>query len=140
MLPFYARCSSVFVRLLAKGAGIKNDIDYRGHHDCFEAPPPGNRVIYFYYYFFFSTLSLSSFWTSRGHRCHPFSSPVLAFNFCRTQGSSIPLLVDCSSNVANSRSRAFRKSICPQEKVPTLHEYALGGARAHETDLYQARG
>ena len=29
------------------------------------------------------TLSLSSFWTSRGHRCRPFSSPVLAFNFYR---------------------------------------------------------
>ena len=32
---------------------------------------------------FFSccTLVLSSFWTSRGHRCRPFSPPVLAFNF-----------------------------------------------------------
>ena len=30
---------------------------------------------------------------------------------------------------------------CGQEKVPTnLYEYALGGARTHETDLYQARG
>ena len=37
--------------------------------------------IYIYIFFFLSTLSLSSFWTSRGHRCHPFSSPVLAFNF-----------------------------------------------------------
>ena len=28
----------------------------------------------------------------------------------------------------NSRSRAFRQSICAQEKFPTnLHEYALGG-------------
>ena len=36
-----------------------------------------------FFFFFFSTLSLSSFWTSRGHRCHPFSSPVLAFNFYR---------------------------------------------------------
>ena len=81
----------------------------------------------FFFFFFFCTLSLSSFWTSRGHRCHPFSSPVLAFNFYRALGSAIPLLVDCSSSVANSRSRAFRKSICPQEKVPTnLHEYALG--------------
>ena len=25
-------------------------------------------------------LVLSSFWTSRGHRCRPFSPPVLAFN------------------------------------------------------------
>ena len=50
----------------------------------------------------------------------------------------------CSSifhRVANSRSRAFRKSIFAQEKVPTiLYEYAIGGARTHETDLYQARG
>ena len=35
-----------------------------------------------------------------------------------------------SSSVANSRSRAFRKSICAQEQVPTnFYEYALGGAR-----------
>ena len=63
--------------------------------------------------FFFLTLLLSSFWTSRGHRCRPFSPPVLAFNFCiahRVQQSQ-SLLVDFSSNVANSRSRAFRKSI-----------------------------
>ena len=49
-------------------------------------------------------------------------------------------LVDFSSSVANSRSRAFRKSICAQEKAPTnLYEYALGRART-QTDLYQARG
>ena len=40
-------------------------------------------TLFFLFFFFFSTLSLSSFWTSRGHRCHPFSSPVLAFNFYR---------------------------------------------------------
>ena len=51
------------------------------------------------------------------------------------------MLADFSSSVANSRSRAFRKSICAQEKVPTnLYKYALGGIRTHETDLYQARG
>ena len=45
-------------------------------------------------YFFFSTslllssltrgrfLPSTSFWTSRGHRCPPFSPPVLAFIFC----------------------------------------------------------
>ena len=45
----------------------------------------GSRQLYifFFFFFFFSTLSLSSFWTSRGHRCDPFSSPVLAFNFYR---------------------------------------------------------
>ena len=30
---------------------------------------------------FVFTLVLFSFWTSRGHRCRPFSPPVLAFNF-----------------------------------------------------------
>ena len=61
------------------------------------------------FFFFFLTLLLSSFWASRGHRCRPFFPPVLAFNFYRAQGSAIPLLVDFSSSVANSRSRAFRK-------------------------------
>ena len=38
----------------------------------------------------------------------------------RIKGSAIPLLVDFLSNVvANSRSRAFHKSICAQEKVPS---------------------
>ena len=92
------------------------------------------------FFFSFLTLLLSSFWTSRGHRCRPFPPPVLAFNFYRAKGSAIPLLDDFSSSVANSRSRAFRKSICAQEKVPTnLYAYALGGARTHETDPYQAR-
>ena len=40
-------------------------------------------IFFFFFFFINSTLSLSSFWTSRGHRCHPFSSPVLAFNFYR---------------------------------------------------------
>ena len=35
------------------------------------------------FFFFSCTFLLSSFWTSRGHRIHPFSSPVLAFNFYR---------------------------------------------------------
>ena len=38
---------------------------------------------FLFFLFSFCTLSLSSLWTSRGHRCHPFSSPVLAFNFYR---------------------------------------------------------
>ena len=49
---------------------------------------------------------------------------------------SQPLLVDFSSSVANSRSRAFSKSICAREKVSmNLNDYALGGARINETDL-----
>ena len=53
----------------------------------------------------------------------------------------IPLLVDFSSSIDNSRFRAFGKSICAQEKVPTnLYECALGGIRTHKNYLYQARG
>ena len=93
-----------------------------------------------FFFFFFHTHLLSSFRTSRGHRCRPFFPPVLAFNFYRAYGSAIPLLDDLSSSVANSRSRAFGNSICAQAKVPTnLYEYALGGIRTHDTDLYQAR-
>ena len=59
-----------------------------------------------------------------------FPPPVLAFNFYRAWGSAIPLLVDISSSVANSRSRVFRKSIRAQENVPTsFYEYAQGRAR-----------
>ena len=42
------------------------------------------EVLYIYlvfFFLFFFTLLLSSFWTSRGHRCRPFFPPVLAFNF-----------------------------------------------------------
>ena len=43
-----------------------------------------NRLIcVFVYIYIFRTLLLSRFWTSRGHRCRPFSPPVLAFNFYR---------------------------------------------------------
>ena len=40
-----------------------------------------SHAAFFFFFFSFCTFSLSSFWTSRGHRCLPFSSPVLAFNF-----------------------------------------------------------
>ena len=41
------------------------------------------RLTLIYILFFFLTLLLSSFWTSRGHRCRPFAPPVLAFNSYR---------------------------------------------------------
>ena len=72
-------------------------------------------------HFFFYTHLLSSFWTSREHMFRPFSPSVFAFNFYRAQGSAIPLLVDFSLSVANSRFRAFRKSISAQEKSPPIY-------------------
>ena len=40
-----------------------------------------DRLSWVFFCSFFHTQSLSSFWTSRGHRCRPFFPPVLAFNF-----------------------------------------------------------
>ena len=85
---------------------------------------------------FFLTLSLSSVWTSCVHRCRLFFPPALAFNFIahrvqQSHRSSIFHRV-----IANTRSRAFRKSVCAQKKVPkNLYEYAPGGARTLDTDL-----
>ena len=60
----------------------------------------------------------------------PSPPPVLASNSYRAKGSAIP-------SVASSRSRAFRKSICAQEKAPTnFYEYALGGTRSHTKLTY----
>ena len=47
------------------------------------------------------------------------------------------MIVDFSLSVANSRYRAFRKSISARDE--NVHEYALGEIRSHEADLYQAR-
>ena len=101
----------------------------------------GCIVIFILFCFFFHTSTsqlLDKPWSQVSSRLAPGS--CLRF-LLRIGFSAIPLLVDISSSVAYSRSRAFRKSICAQEEVPAnLYEYALGGARTHETDLYQARG
>ena len=56
----------------------------------------GSIYVRFFLFFFSTSLLLSSlslswevlpstsFWTSRGNRCHPFSPPVRAFSFCRS--------------------------------------------------------
>ena len=63
------------------------------------------------------------------------SSPRFLPSILSRIGFRNPTARRFSSSVANSRSRAFRKSVCAQEKVPTtLYEYAPGGIRTHETD------
>ena len=99
-------------------------------------------IIYILVFFFFvaQTYFPSSGHTSRGHRVCRHSlppPPVIAFIFL-AYGVRHPLIVDFSSSAANSRSRAFRKSISAQDEK--LYEYAFGGIRTHEADLYQARG
>ena len=57
--------------------------------------------------------------------------PGTCLQFLSRIGFSIPTARRLSSNVANSRFRAFRESICAQEKVHTnLYEYALGGTNS----------
>ena len=64
--------------------------------------------------------------------------PFIAFICFLAHMVQHPLTVDFPSSVANSRSRAFRKSIIAQGDK--LYEYALGGIETHKADLYQARG
>ena len=102
------------------------------------------RIVFSFFFLFFLLLSHLYFPASGQAmvtgRCRPLSPPILAFNYYRAQGSAIPLLVDYSSSIANSRSRAFRKSTCAQEKVPAnFYEYALGGTRTHETAFTSVR-
>ena len=95
------------------------------------------------------SLLLSSFWTSCGLRCHLFSPPVRAFSFNRAKGSAFPLLVDFHRmNVANSRFRAFRESICTQEKSLRIYTSVHSGGLEltkltycrHEDNLLRHRG
>ena len=82
---------------------------------CRQSYPFGDQP-----FFFFGTLLLSSFWTNQmvtGVVSFP-PPRFLPLIFYGALRSAIPLLVDFSSSVANSPSRAFRKSICAREKVP----------------------
>ena len=94
---------------------------------------------FFFPFFFFAHL-LSSFWTSRGHRCRPFFPPGTCHRFLSRIGFSNPTARRFTSSVANSRSRAFRKSICAQEKVPprtysSMHSGGLELAKLTYTRL-----
>ena len=68
--------------------------------------------------------------------------PGSRLQFLLRMSFSNPTARRFSSSVANSRTRASRKSICTQqEKVPTnLYEYALRGARTRETDVLYIPG
>ena len=90
-------------------------------------------------FFFFFFLRLAFYFPASGQAVDsgvvsfPFPPGTTYLQFSSRIGFSVPTAVRrLSSNVANSRSRAFRESICAQEKVPTnLYEYALGGTRTH---------
>ena len=60
--------------------------------------------------------------------CLPFLSRIVFSN-----PTARRFFIEC---VANSRSRAFRKSICAKQNLNEFlrDEYALGGARTRETD------
>ena len=71
-----------------------------------------DRLFYFPAQLVGGFLPSAIFWTSRGHRCRPFSPPVRAFNFLWRIGFSIPTARRFSSNVANSRSRVLPIYTC----------------------------
>ena len=72
-----------------------------------------------FFCFFFHSHLLSSFWTSRGHRCRPFSPRFLPSIFIaqRVQQSHCSLI---SHRVLRTHALALSASqICAQKKVPT---------------------
>ena len=69
----------------------------------------------------FSTLLLSNFWTSRGHRCRPSPPPCTCLQFLSRIGSAIALLVDNSSSVANSSSRASASQFVHKKKFLRIY-------------------
>ena len=78
---------------------------------------------FFYHHFHFPAqlvvLPSAIFWTSRGHRCRPFSPPARAFNFHRAEGSAFPLLVDFHRILLTHALALFANQFFLQEKVPT---------------------
>ena len=94
----------------------------------------GERGLFSFLVHFYFSASGRAVFTGVAPSPPRFSPPL--FIAYLVECPAISLLVGLSSSVANSRSRAFRKSIFAQEKVPTnLCEYAHGGAQTHETDL-----
>ena len=73
----------------ASGTGTLGSIMCFFRHTAPLPPSPKHM----YQFFFLDTQLFSSSWTNRGHRCRPFSPPVLAFNFLQflsRRGSSNP--------------------------------------------------
>ena len=79
-----------------------------------------SNSMFFISYSFLRTLLLSSFWTSRGHRCRPFFPPVLAFIFLsrirvqQSHCSSIFHRVLLTHALAFSASKLVRKKRSPR--------------------------
>ena len=90
----------------------RTDKKHLAMYDAFGIPISSLECIFFF--FFFRTPLLSSFWTSRGHRCRPFPTPVLAFNFIahrvqQSRCSSIFHRVLLTNALALSASQFVRK-------------------------------
>ena len=77
--------------------------------------------LFLFFFSFFVSLLLSTFSTSCGLRCRPFSPPGTCLQFLWRIRFSITTARRLSSNVANSRTRAFRESIYAQEKSPRIY-------------------
>ena len=100
----------------------------------------------FFFLFFSPHLYFPSFWTSRGHTGVARSPPrYFPSVFIAHKSSAIPmLLVYYSSSVVAKVTHALALSasqfVHKKKKVrKNSYEYALGGTRTPETDLYQGR-
>ena len=80
---------------------------------------------------------ISSFRRSCGPRSLPLPPPGTLSPGSSRKGFSIPTARRFSSNVANSRSRAFRESICAQEKSP--YEFIRVCTRGDSNSLMVSR-
>lgn len=97
---------------------------------------------------FFSVV-ICTFFTNRGHRCDPFSNPVLAFDFLSRIGFSKPTSRRYSSTMGISHARAIAKSYkkkslrvytwfgvcCAEEATPG----PLHAAKNDDADVYNTR-
>ena len=118
-----------------RSACTNTRVTQRQTRTLFPNMPRSMSTCLFLFLFLFLTLTfqlLDKLWSQVSYLL----PPGTCLQFLSRIGFSIPTARRFSSNVANSRFRAFRESICAQEKAPTnVYEYALGGTRTHEIDL-----
>ena len=87
------------------------------------------------HFFMFSLSRLRSNFLFRGGHRYPSFLPLgRCVHFDRAEGSAFPRFVDCSLNVANSRSCAYGSSRFDVRKSPYEHKYAPGEARTFNRD------
>ena len=91
----------------------------------------------YFFLLFFESLLFSSFWTSCGLRCRPFSPRYVPSIFVahRVQHSHrSSTFIETHAFALSASQLVYEKS--PYEFKYLVHEYALGGIRTHAIDLH----